>query len=241
LALRVLLIRGEGRTILVDSGMGDADKADPKQDALFDYRRTGGEGLFGALREAGVEPGEITHVIATHLHFDHAGGLTRRGTDGAFAPAFPGALHYLQYPHWKWAHRPSERDRGSFRERDFAPLAELPPGRLIFLEGPEALFPGLELAVVQGHTVAQQLVKISDGETTLLYAADLCPTRAHLRAPYVMGYDIFPITSAREKGALLSEAARQGWIVAFEHDPDIPAARLRLEGEEAALAEEVFL
>lgn len=240
LSLRVLLIRGEGKTILVDAGMGDSDKADEKQDAIFAYRRTLGEGLFGALSEAGVAPEEITHVIATHLHFDHAGGLTRK-QGGEFVPAFPEAVHFLQYPHWKWAHAPSERDKGSFRKRDFAPLSSLAPGRLVFLDGPQELFPGISVAVVQGHTIAQQMVRISDGTTTLLYAADLFPTRAHLRPAYVMAYDLFPVTSAREKQAILEEAAREGWIIAFEHDPDMSAARLCLQNGEAKVAGEVSL
>ena len=226
LAARCLLIRGGGRCILVETGLGD--KFDDKRAEIFKVRRPGG-GLVGALERRGIVPGDVTDVVLTHLHFDHCGGTSRR-ENGRLVLTFPRAVHHLQRRHWEWATAPSLKDAGSFRAEDFAPLADSPDLNLLAGEG--ELFEGIHLRVVDGHTTGLQLVRIEGPEATLLFCADLVPTRAHLRWPYIMAYDNRPLTTLEEKRELLPRAAAAGWIVAFGHDPDCAAALLAQEEED---------
>ena len=195
------------------------------------------ETLESSLDGAGLSPGDITDLIITHFHFDHAGGVTER--DGErFRLVFPNARHLVQEEHWKWAREPNIREKSSFLPENMLPLQE--EGVLNLLPGPTEILPGIEIVVSHGHTRAQQLVKISDGETTLLYCADLIPTTTHLRLPFTMGYDIAPLTVIEEKKRLLEEAALNGWICFFEHDPKIAAATVREGGKDFEVDEVVL-
>ncbi len=213
LGMRLLLIVGPDRTWLVDTGMGD--KFNEKLQAI--YRCDGCVLPDEALRRAGFDPASVTDVILTHLHFDHGGGSTRK--DGSIV--FPDARHHVQREQFEWACSPAPKDRASFRADDFMPLQK--QGRLELHDGPIALADGIEVIPVHGHTPGMQLVKVSDGETTLLYAADLAPTRTHLRTPYIMAYDNHPLTTIDEKQAHIGRAADEGWIIFFEHDADVAA------------------
>ncbi len=220
LAARCLLIEGEGRRILVDTGLGD--KMDARFAELYAVDR-GAATLERSLAARGLAPSDITDVILTHLHFDHAGGATVRGGGRARA-AFPEATYYVQQQHWDWAHDPHPREAASFLPDNYDPLAE--EGRLQLLSGEQELFPGVHLHVVDGHTRGQQLVRIGGGGAAVLFAADLVPTAAHLPAAWVMGYDIAPLTSVDEKTRLLEQACREGWTLVFEHDAAIEAAHV---------------
>jgi glyoxylase-like metal-dependent hydrolase (beta-lactamase superfamily II) len=213
LASRALLAVGGGRIILIDNGNG------PKfTDKLRDIYRLdeSGSDLRRSLAAAGVSPGDVTDVILTHLHFDHAGGSTvRDGND--LVPAFPRARYYLQRAHWEQALHPTEKDRASFFPDDYQPLIR--EHVLEFLDGPCTLFPHIDLLVMNGHTAAQQLPKISDGSTTLLFGCDLLPTSSHIPIPYIMAYDLRPLVTLEEKKVILNTAAEEGWIIYFEHDP----------------------
>ncbi|MFQ5844263.1 MAG: MBL fold metallo-hydrolase [Planctomycetota bacterium] len=215
LAMRLLVLRSPERTWLVDVGIGD--KFDRKHEDIY---RVDALSADEAVRAAGVDPGTVTDVVLTHLHFDHAGGATRR--DGS--PAFPGARYHVQRRQLEWARHATAKDRGSFREADFLPLYR--DGRLNLLDGPGALAGGIEVVVCDGHTSGMQLVKVGDGERTLLYVADLVPTAAHLRLPYVMAYDNNPLQTLKEKQRILSQAAEEGWILFLEHDPSCAACRV---------------
>ena len=220
LAMRCLLLRGHGRTVLVDTGVGD------KQDAKFediygvDHEHST---LVGSLAALGVAPGDVTHVILTHLHFDHAGGATRRADGGGLALTFPYAEHLVQRSHWAWAHD-SPREGASFLPENLDPLEA--SGRLRLLDGDDAGLPNVSLHVVDGHTRGQQLVRVSDGERSLLHAADLVPTAAHVPLLWVMAYDVEPLSTIAEKERLLGRAAAEGWRLVFEHDPEIASARV---------------
>ncbi len=213
LAARALLIIGNGRKILVDNGNGE--KFTGKQIEIYrlDHSRFT---LDASLRERGLTREDITDVLLTHLHFDHAGGSTIR-EDGHLKPAFPNARYYVQRSHWEQALHPTEKDRGSFMPDDYLPLKE--HGVLEFLDGEGELFPGISLLVMNGHTVAQQLPRISDGRTTLLYCCDLFPTTSHIPLPYIMAYDIRPLTTLDEKKKILAAAVEERWTLFFEHDP----------------------
>ncbi len=172
--------------------------------------------LGTSLEALGVKPDDITDVLLTHLHFDHAGGSTYRD-DGVLKPTFPRARYFVQKRHWEQAMNPTEKDRGSFMSEDFLPLRE--HGLLEFTDGEGEIFPDISLLVMDGHTSAQQLPRISDGKKTLLYACDLFPTTSHIPLPYIMAYDLRPLKTLEEKKKILAEAAEDKWIIFFEHDP----------------------
>ncbi len=221
LAARCLLIRGNGRTILVDAGNGN--KWPPKLRDIYGLD-TDRSDLLRSLTALGVRREDVTDVILTHLHFDHAGGSTMR-LDGALQVTFPRARYYVQKAHWDQSQHPTEKDRASFIAEDFEPLAERKV--LEFVDGETTLFPGIDLLVCNGHTAAQQLPLIRDGGTGLLYCCDLVPTISHVPLPYIMGYDLRPLTTLEEKKRILPRAFEEGWTLFLEHDPEVPAVRLR--------------
>ncbi|WP_420457486.1 MBL fold metallo-hydrolase [Rubrivirga sp.] len=226
LAMRCLLLRGHGRTILVDTGLGH--KGDAKFQDIYGVDHAHST-LVGSLAALGVRPGDVTDVVLTHLHFDHAGGATTRTATGdpesspgqALALTFPRAAHYVQRAQWAWAHE-SPREGASFLPENLDPLDA--SGRLVLLDGDDAPFPNVVLHVVDGHTRGQQLVRVTDGSRSLLHAADLVPTAAHVPLLWVMAYDVEPLKTIAEKEALLGQAAREGWRLAFEHDPEVASA-----------------
>lgn len=227
LALRLLLIRGRGRTWLVDTGIGD--KFDQKSNSI--YRIEGALLPDEALRAKGFDPKDVTDVILTHLHFDHGGGTTR--ADGSLV--FPRARHYVQRIQWEWSQDPSMKDRGSYRPEDFHALA----GQVTMLEGRGDLAPGIEVLPVDGHTPAMQLPRVHGDGKSVLYCADLVPTAAHLRTPWVMAYDNEPMKTVAEKHELLGRAAAEEWILFLEHDPKYAAVRVRRGAKDFEMQEGV--
>lgn len=220
LAARALLIRGGGKTILVDVGNGD--KLNDKLKGIYKIDASRAD-LVTSLRARGVEPADVTDVILTHLHFDHAGGSTVRDGD-RIRPAFPNAAYHVQREHWEAACHPTERDRASFFAEDFRPLDEY--GQLRFSEGEGEVLPGISVLTVHGHTAALQCPVVSDGTTTLFYCADLVPTISHVQLPWIMAYDLRPLVTLEEKRRILGRAVEEKWIVFFEHDPSFAAATL---------------
>jgi len=221
LAARCLLIRGGGRTILVDNGNGSKFTDKLKDIYKLDTSKFN---LNDSLARHGVRPEDITDVILTHLHFDHAGGSTVR-QNGELIPAFPRAKYHVQKAHWDLAQRPGEKDRGSFMKDDFLPLAE--HRVLEFTDGEGELFPGIRLIVCNGHTSAQQLPLISDGKMSMLFCCDLIPTVSHVPLPYVMAYDVRPLVTIEEKKKILGRASEEGWILFLEHDPNVEAITVK--------------
>ncbi|MEO5989468.1 MAG: MBL fold metallo-hydrolase [Candidatus Eisenbacteria bacterium] len=218
LAMRCLLLEGHGRRVLVDVGMGE--KFSPK---LLDiYAVEPRPSLEDSLRGVGVEPASITDVVLTHLHFDHAGGATMR-TEAGLAPRFPGARWYVQRRNWDNAHDPNPRERASYMLENFDPLAEA--AVLEFWDGPQAPWPGVTVLTAEGHTRGQQLVRVEGGGEVVYFVADLIPTAAHVRIPFVMGYDMACIETMAEKRALLTRAASERAWICLEHDPSIALAR----------------
>ncbi|MCB0297212.1 MAG: MBL fold metallo-hydrolase [Calditrichaeota bacterium] len=232
----LLLIEGEKRKILVDTGIGDS--FDDKLNDIYgvDHSRYS---LASALQQAGIKPEQITDVILTHLHFDHAGGSTFRDRNGTVRATFPNAKYYLQGRQFGWAMQPSEKDRASFFQQHFIPLQE--NNQLILLEDGSELFPGIEVIPVEGHTVGQQMVLIHDDRQPLLFAGDLLPTSAHVSIPWVMAYDLYPLTTIEEKKHFLKRAVDQQWIIVFEHDPVIPAATVALTEKGYRLQDKIDL
>jgi len=223
LAARSLLAvdQAAGRRVLVDAGFGDC--LEPAFAARHAVDRSGG-GLQAGLAALGLGPGDITDLVLTHLHREHAGGLVRPGRGGTPELAFPRATVHVQRRAWQWAHAPSEHDRAAFRPEQLAPLAH--GSQLHLVDGEQELFPGFELVVSEGHTVAQQLPRIRGDSSHLTCCGDLVPTAAHLRPAWGMAFDLSPLTAIEEKKVLLAEALEDDGILLFGHDPAIVACRL---------------
>ena len=226
MAARCLLIEwAGGRKALVDVGLGG--RWSQKERGIYNINDQD-QGLEKGLKEAGLGAGGVTDVILTHLHFDHAGGLGAMGEDGTMASCYPGATHWVQRRNWSWAHAPSARDGGSYRLEDFAFLGAGAgaPG-LELVDGVAEILPGVEVLPHHGHTFGMQVVKITlTTGKVVVFLADLIPTTSHLHDPYVMGYDLQPLVTVQEKRALLYEALRGDWILAFSHDPRCDFARI---------------
>jgi len=221
LRMRSLLISGNGKNILVDDGIGTKD--DEKFGSIYKVDHSRFQ-IESSLAAHNLTCNDITDVILTHFHFDHAGGSTKFDDKGNIIPSFPNATYYIQQRNLLWAQEPSEKDQASFTKANFEPLIKA--GQLKQLDGPCEIFPDINIIVVEGHTTAQQLVKISAGVATVLYCGDLIPTSAHVPIPWVMGYDNHPITTLNEKRAILEKAAGEGWILFFEHCPILTACRV---------------
>ena len=220
LNMRCLLLEGAGRLILVDVGVGDKYDARFADMFAIDHSEFS---LERGLRASGFAAEDITDVVLTHLHFDHAGGATVRMGD-MLMPRFPNATYYVQRDHLRSARAPSERERASFLPENIDRLAA--SGQLQRIEGAGTLFPGIDIIVVHGHTEAQQLLKISGPEGTLVYVADLLPTVHHVRGPWIMAYDVRPLVTLAEKTCFLDEAVSGDYRLFFEHDPDVAIANV---------------
>ncbi len=232
LAMRALLLEGHGARVLVDIGAGT--KWSPKLEDIFRFEHE--PSLERSLAAHGLGAGDVTHVVLTHLHFDHAGGVTAHA-NGALVPRLPRARVAVQRVNLENARHPNPRERASYLPENFEPLAEA--GILDMWDGPGTPWPGVELVIAHGHTRGQQLVRVSGPEGTLYFVADLIPTASHVRIPFVMGYDVAAIETMAEKRALLERAAAErAWIV-LEHDPVVAMARPVAEGDDFTWAETV--
>jgi glyoxylase-like metal-dependent hydrolase (beta-lactamase superfamily II) len=232
LAMRCLLAEGHGRRVLVDDGVGDklsAKLADIYRIEQDEHR------LERSLKARGLTVEDITDVVLTHLHFDHAGGSTAFAADGRLAPRLPRARYHVQRKNWQNANAPNPRERASYMVENFVPLAEA--GALELWDGAFEPWPGFELITADGHTRGQQLVRVSGAGGAAYFVADLIPTAAHVRIPFVMGYDVAAIETMAEKRALLERAVGENAWILLEHDPMTGWARPRAEGDDFAWAE----
>jgi glyoxylase-like metal-dependent hydrolase (beta-lactamase superfamily II) len=231
-ALRCLLIEEEGRLILIDNGMGN------KQDEKFfgHYYLHGNDTLDKSLALNGFTKDDITDVFLTHLHFDHCGGsIIREGE--RLVPAFKNATYWSNERHWEWATKPNDREKASFLKENILPIQE--SGQLKFLNVSDEssdvnavkaehslqitrdsrLTANFSFFTVCGHTHSMMLPKINYNGKTIVFMADLLPSTAHIPLPYVMAYDMFPLTTLHEKKLFLTEALQNEYILFFEHDP----------------------
>ncbi len=244
-ALRCLLIEDGDRLIIVDNGMGD------KQDAKFFgyYYLHGDDTLDKSLAKYGFHRDDITDVFLTHLHFDHCGGSIKKEAD-KLIPAFPNAVYWSNESHWQWAVEPNEREKASFLKENILPISE--SGQLKFIKSPARqtgettgklssvnFSEGFDIRFVSGHTRDMMLPQLSYKGKTIVFMADLLPSQGHIPLPYVMAYDMFPLTTLDEKKSFLREAIEEDYILFFEHDPVYECCNLK-QTERGIRPEEFF-
>ena len=225
-ALRSLLIEDEDQLTLIDTGMGF------KQDEKFfgHYGMSGTIELDKELQKLGFTRNDITDVFHTHLHFDHCGGSIERVND-QLVPYFPKATYWSNPIHWDWAVNPNDREKASFLKENILPIEA--SGQLKMVDAPAnefseegllekvAFTQNISIRFVNGHTKSMMLPQIHYKGKTIVYMADLLPSASHIPLPYIMGYDMFPLTTLKEKKSFLQEAAAHDYILFFEHDPTI--------------------
>jgi len=224
MATHPLLIRTSKHVILVDTGYGNKLSEKVRQNYGVAYDST----LVSELAAAGVEPEDVDTVILTHLHFDHAGGLTTLDDDGVMQITFPNAVHLVQRAEWDEATRPNERTRAGYRPDDFLPVKET--GRFKLLEGNYRAANGVQIRVTGGHTTAHQIVRIASKKRRAYFAGDILPVTSHVRLPWIAAVDLYPITTMEEKRYVLRRAAKRGDLVFFYHDTECPAATIVSQG-----------
>lgn len=213
-AMRCLLVVEGDRVVLIDNGIGN------KQDARFfsHYYLHGEHTLAKSLQEIGIGFHQVTDNFLTHLHFDHCGGGVGYGSHGQYEMTFPRATYWSNVAHWKWATVPNPREKASFLSENILPIQEM--GYLKYFDlDQKTLFPGFDFMTVDGHTDKQMLPMIQYKGKKVVFVADLLPSVGHIPIPYVMGYDTRPLLTMDEKARFLEDAAKEGWILFFEHDP----------------------
>jgi glyoxylase-like metal-dependent hydrolase (beta-lactamase superfamily II) len=221
LNMNCLFVEAGPERILIDTGIGE--KWSEKQTAMYGITRT--RPLGGSLRAiTGYGPDEITTVVNTHLHFDHAGGNTRLDAEGQAVPAFPNARYFVSRDEFAHAESPTERDRASYPADNWRPL--LDSGQLELKEPNYEVTRGLRMETYPGHNRSMQCPRLECGGQTLFGFADLVPTRAHVQFAWIMGYDLYPVETLETKKRLLPQAAREAWACLFYHDPDEPLCRI---------------
>ncbi len=219
--MNCLFIEGAGERILIDTGIGE--KWSDKYRGMYGIDRS--RSLDDSLKAiAGVSAADITIVINTHLHFDHAGGNTKFDESGSAMPSFSNARYFVAGAEYEHAEAPSERDRASYFSSNWQPLKE--SGQLELRESEYEVIPGLRMQTYAGHNRSMQCARLETGGANLFAFADLVPTRAHVPFAWVMGYDLYPVETVEAKKKLIPQAARENWTCLFYHDPDQAMGRI---------------
>ncbi len=221
LTTNCLFVETATERILIETGIGD--KWSQKLANIYGIKRE------RSLRESvhaitGYKSEEITIVVNTHLHFDHAGGNTRYDATGNLMPTFPNARYFVSRGDYEHAEHPIERDQASYLSENWRPLAET--GQLELKEAEYEVVDGLMMETVTGHNRTMQCMKLERGGRVLYNFADLVPTRHHIQPAWLMGYDLYPVETLENKKRLLPQAMRENWMCLFVHDPDQPLNRI---------------
>ena len=223
LGVRPLVVRG-ARTMIIDAGIGD--KENEKFHEIYGVDRS--RHLDHSLAEAGLSVEDIDIVLASHLHFDHAGGFTMRDRHGKVRPRFPRAQYVARRGEWEDATHPNARTRASYLLDNYLPLAEA--GVLQLVDEDQTIMPGVRVVRTGGHTPHHQMVVMESGGKTAAFVADLVPTTAHVPDAWVMGYDLNPLEALEAKQRFAKDAVEKDILIFFEHDPHVAAGYLKSEG-----------
>ncbi len=220
-----LIARIDGRVVVCETGIGT--KLDEKRARQVALREP--EGLLHSLRKVGIAPDEVDAVITTHLHWDHAGGLTRRDERGGLELTFKKARHFIQRSEWDFALHPDQRSQSAYYQEDFTPLAD--GNRVVeLLDGDTEVLPGVHVRHVGGHTPGSQVIVFRSGELACAVTGDLVCQTPHLRVPWTMAADLDPLRVLEQKARLFEEAERHRWLLVLSHEPDQPAGYLEEGG-----------
>jgi glyoxylase-like metal-dependent hydrolase (beta-lactamase superfamily II) len=219
LSTRSLVIDAGGRVFMIDVGNGD--KWSPKLRRIYGIRNFD-------LNEAGIDPALITDIVLTHLHFDHGGGISRYAKEDSedIELVYPEAKVHVQAENYENAKNPNRREKASYLKEN---LEILERADLILTEGSQEIFPGIWVHQQNGHTRGHQWVEVRNGNRSVIFTGDTVPTSHHLPIPYGMGYDMCTEKLLEEKEAMLSRALARDWILVFPHDPEIPAAKIKID------------
>jgi glyoxylase-like metal-dependent hydrolase (beta-lactamase superfamily II) len=234
MGMRSLLIESKAtrRKYLVDTGIGH--KFDEKFQEIYGVDFSKGS-LEAGINDAGFDIGDITDIVFTHLHFDHCGGATRWNDDKSTSELiFPNANLWVNKSHWDTATKPNQREKASFLRENIEPIARHP--RLLMPNGSHVFEDDFYTMIVNGHTLGQQLPVLEDGDRKLVFAADLFPTYAHLPVPWVMGYDMFPITTMEERERILKQAVEEKWHFFMEHDAEHEVIQVQYDGRNYSMS-----
>jgi len=214
MATRCLLVESTetGCFYLIDNGVGT--KFNDKMASIYGLDFTHSN-LLDSLSHYGFTPEDVSDIIFTHLHFDHCGGTTY-WEDGQIKHQFPNATYHVTRQHWETAINPNDREKASFLKENIEPLKK--SNRLNLVENGYLYEEGLTHYVINGHSLGQQLPIINGDNKTMIFMADLIPTAAHIPIPWVMGYDMRPIETLKEKKDFLVESAEEEWVLFMEHD-----------------------
>jgi glyoxylase-like metal-dependent hydrolase (beta-lactamase superfamily II) len=222
-AMRCLLVEDGNRLILIDNGMGEK-----QSEKFFGYYYLNGiHSLTKSLNDAGVDVKDISDVVLTHLHFDHCGGSVMwNSTKEYYNLTFPNAKYWVHPKHWQHAINPNPREKASFLKENMMPIEEL--GHLNFIGEDLKISENISGILAQGHTESMYCPKIQIGDQTLVFMADMIPSAGHIKPNYVMGYDIRPLETMKERAAFLKEAVDHNYLLYFEHDLNIECGRVEL-------------
>jgi glyoxylase-like metal-dependent hydrolase (beta-lactamase superfamily II) len=234
LGMRCLLLEHPSGPILIDTGAGNKENAKFKD--IYGLENEGANGatmLEDGLAELGFSPADITLVINTHLHFDHAGGNTRTELDGSLAIAFPNAHYIVKRGEYDYAMHANERTAASYFERNFVPIEAA--GLIEFVSREKEIVKGVRVIPTPGHTPFHQSVLIESAGERAFYLGDLVPTHAHLPLPWIMGYDVEPLVTLETKRRILKQALDEKWLLIFEHDATVPWGRVQHDGKSYSL------
>ncbi len=216
-----LLLRSDDRIVLVETGCGDKWSAKTRTIFAIENRT-----IIDALGGQEVPPSDITDVMVTHLHFDHAGGLTRVDGDDV-VPVFENAAVHVQGREWEDALANRSTMTGTYLRTHLDPIAD----RVSLLDGEQVILPGVRSWPMPGHTWGQQAVLIDTADGVVCFPGDVCPTRHHVGAPYSMGYDMLPYQNMLSKRLLLERSVAESWTLVLDHDPDHAVFRVHADGD----------
>ncbi|MBW7905186.1 MAG: MBL fold metallo-hydrolase [Phycisphaerae bacterium] len=233
LACNCLLVEWQSdtaRRVIIETGHGA--KYSEKERRIFGIDPA--DWLLPTLLAGGIDPLSISDVVLTHLHFDHAGGLTHEA-GGRVQPTFPRARVHVQRREFDDARANFGVMTNTYREENFAPLDAA--GAWSLLDGPGVAIPAprpgepeIHALHTPGHTRGHQSLLVAGRDRRLLFVGDVMPTRAHVGAPYNMGYDLFPIDNRASKRRLLQRAVEEGWLLVIDHEPETPLVQAVSDG-----------
>lgn len=222
LGIRPLLVEVGEQWVLIDTGIGD--KFNEKYKQIYGIQRV--PTLEDQLAEVGISKNDVSIVINSHLHWDHAGGNTQKDSNNDWVPGFPNARYVVQRGEYEFATHLNERTRGSYRVEDYVALEKA--GCFDFADGDTTVLEGVKVVRSGGHIPYHQCVYLESDSQKAFFLGDLLPIHTHLPLPYIMAFDLEPLVTLEKKREYLQQALNEDWLLFFVHDPEIACGKLEL-------------